>query len=352
MPSIKPIVTAGIIGLLSFACGDDLGPAGGPGGGGAPDGGGGGGDPDAGAECPAPVELGAACAEDTECDSAEGAGDGLCARGAFRGQSWPDTGFCTRTCDPEAEEPTCGADAFCAAQEGFDPLCLPLCCEGGACAAGLACSARLFGEDELTSSACLPGDPSAGDGAACAGFADCAGNSQCEADQSGTTGVCGTVGCTVGDDSTCAAAGDGVCVDLDGDGAEPPRCVDPCETDEDCDTADGQRCHDSGDEEIGMYCRHSEIGDPCESGAACGQDPWLCKTEADDAWPGGYCSIPCGGGCPDGTVCNDNVLGDGEPFCVEACTGALDPCGRDGYTCQDVNASGGIELGCAPTLDT
>jgi hypothetical protein len=351
---IRLISILGVLGLLWLGCGDDLGPRVGPDGGGGGNGGGNGGadaGPDAAAECPAPAELGAPCEQDEECDSAEDAGDGVCARGAFRGQTWPEAGFCSRTCDPDAEEATCGAEALCATHEGFDPLCLPLCCQGDACAAGLACSQRVLGEDELAMSACLPGDPSAADGAACATFGECAGNSQCVPDQSGTSGVCTTVGCTVGDDETCAPAGDGRCVDLDGEGGEVPRCVDPCETTADCDTGDGQRCHDSGDEDIGMYCRHSEIGDPCGSGAECGQDPWLCMTEADDEWPGGYCSIPCAGGCPAGTVCNDSVLSPGTPFCVESCTVLLDECSREGYLCQDVNTAGGLQLGCAPTID-
>jgi hypothetical protein len=348
--------------LLIFtvaACGDNLGTGrdGGPGGGGGNDAGG----PadaglDAGIECPQPAAAapGAACAANEDCDSTEGAGDGRClgTDNPFRGFDWPEAGFCARICEADADD--CGAGTSCVEQEGAtNALCLPVCCEGVACWDGAACSSRLLGVDAVDTSVCVPGSQPATDGDACATFGDCDQNSQCAPDQSGTSGTCTTVGCAEGDDSTCAPGGDGTCVDFDADGDEPPRCLDPCEEEVDCDPA--QRCDETGDADVeGTYCRHAEVGDTCEEGT-CGDAPWSCVLmDGADEWPDGYCTIPCGDGCPDGTVCNDKLIDDGtEPFCVEGCT-ILDGCPREpDYECQDVNAApggGGITLGCAPSV--
>ena len=327
--------------VFVFGCGDNLGggSAGSDGGnGGSGDGGGDG--PDASTiQCdpPAAGAPGSACTAPEDCDSADEAGDGRCLNAEQREVNWPETGYCVRICGEDATD--CGEGTTCFAQEGAPMvLCMPLCCEEIACASGLACSTLFLGE-EIGAAVCLPGDQSAADGTPCDSVADCDVNSNCVPDQTGDSGVCTTVGCTVGDDTTCAPGGDGTCVD-----EEPPICLDPCEASEDCQTADGQRC-DPED----MFCRHSVIGDPCEADGECGQTPWDCLTEADDDHPDGYCTIPCGDGCPDGTVCNDDLLGGGlDPHCVEACTLA-DGCPREGYSCLDVSSSG-ILRGCVPDI--
>lgn len=336
--------------IFVVGCGDNLkGEAAGSdgGGGGGSDGGG----TDATAvQCdpPATGAPGSACTDPADCDSEEGAGDGRCLNADQRDVNWPETGFCVQICPAEATD--CGEGTFCFAQEGVaQVLCLPTCCEGTACATGYACSTAFLGED-IGAAVCMPGDQSAADGTPCASVAECDLNSSCDPDQSETTGVCTTVGCDVDDDSTCAPGGDGHCVDEDGGDDLPPHCVDPCETTEDCATDDGQICVDSGDDDIGLFCRHSEIGDPCAAEGACGQAPWDCKTEADDDFPGGYCTLPCGDGCPDDAVCNDLLFGGTDaPYCVEACTLA-DGCPREGYECLDVSTDGSILRGCVPIV--
>ena len=330
--------------IFVVGCGDNLG--GGESGGGSDAGGGGdgGAGPDASTiECdpPATGAPGSACIAPEDCDSAEGAGDGRCLDADHRGVHWPETGYCVRICPAEATD--CGEGTTCFAQEGAGQvLCMPTCCEGVACASGLACSTAFLGQ-EIGAAVCMPGDRSAADGTPCESVADCDINSNCEPDQSGESGVCTTVGCTVDDDSTCALGGDGHCVDEDDGDDRPPHCVDPCESIADCAAEDGQRC-----DEDGMFCRHSVIGDPCQADGECGTAPWDCKTEADDDYPGGYCTIPCGDGCPDGTVCNDDVLGGGEDaHCVEACT-LIDGCPRQDYDCVDVS-SAALLRGCVPS---
>lgn len=197
------------------------------------------------------------------------------------------------------------------------------------------------------------------DGDLCAGPEECAESSVCDPDQSETSGTCSTTPCTVGDDDTCAPGGDGICVDFDSmNGGQDPRCLDPCETDDDCDQ--GQRCDETGDPQVdGTFCRHAEVGDPCVDADACGGGPWLCVTETEgtpsnDTWPDGYCSLPCApGGCPAGTGCNDDFLQEGgDPFCVVLCDAVpSDTCERQpDYACQDVNTGAGVTFGCAPSV--
>lgn len=329
--------------VFVFGCGDNLkGESGGAdaGGGGGVDAG-----PDASTiQCDAPAAgaPGSACTDDAECDSSDGAADGRCLRGEKRNIDFPDSGYCVRMCGESDAD--CGEGTVCVAQADFpNAVCMAACCEGVACAAGYACSTAIAGE-EIAGAACLPGDPAAADGTPCSSIGECDVDSECEPDQSGTTGQCSTSGCTEGDDTTCAPGGDGHCVDEGGDA--PPHCVDPCESSDDCATGDGQRCDDDS-----MICRHSVIGDPCAADGECGQAPWLCQTEAED-WPGGYCSIPCDGSCPAGTVCANlsDILHGGDPACVETCSGLADTCPRDGegYQCLDVSTDGGSQFGCAP----
>ena len=258
------------------------------------------GSPDAAvARCPADPavgEPGAPCVEDAECDSMEGAGDGRCLRGAKRGLIFPGTGYCVRICAEGAT--SCGSGTVCISQESFPmAVCMDACSlcgdpgtPGFYCSAGLACTNHIAGE-LVNAAACLPGDEMATIGTPCTSNAECPPGAICELDQSGTTGVCGGVNCVPPD--SCNADDDSQCIDPDGEGGDPSFCIDPCEETADCATDDGQRC-----DEDGMFCRHSVIGDPCGADGDCGQPPWSCS-------PDSICTIPCGDGCPDGTVCNE-----------------------------------------------
>ena len=210
--------------VFVLGCGDNLG-GGAPGSDGGSGGGDGGGGPDASSvacDPPAAGAPGSACTAPEDCDSAEDAGDGRCLNADHRGVTWPETGYCVRICAEEAAD--CGAGTTCFDQEGSaQVLCMPTCCEGVACASGFACSSQFLGE-AIGAAVCMPGDPSAVDGTPCESVADCDVNSNCLADSSGTGSVCATIGCTVGDDSTCAPGGDGHCIDDEADEL-PPYCV-------------------------------------------------------------------------------------------------------------------------------
>ena len=212
--------------VFVLACGDNLG-GGAPGSDGGSGGGDGGGGPDASSvacDPPAAGAPGSAWTAPEDCDSAEDAGDGRCLNADHRGVTWPETGYCVRICAEAAAD--CGAGTTCFDQEGSaQVLCMPTCCEGVACASGFACSSQFLGE-EIGAAVCMPGDQSAVDGTPCESVADCDVNSNCLADSSGTGSVCATIGCTVGDDSTCAPGGDGHCIDDEADEL-PPYCVDP-----------------------------------------------------------------------------------------------------------------------------
>lgn len=81
------------------------------------------------------------------------------------------------------------------------------------------------------------------------------------------------------------------------------------------------------------------IGDPCDSMHPC--DPSLmCFTQAGGdpptPLPGGYCTRPCGAGCPNGSACVD--VG-GTSLCMLTCGSC-----RTGYKCCD---KGGTAV-CVP----
>ncbi|HVV86885.1 MAG TPA: hypothetical protein VHE35_27795 [Kofleriaceae bacterium] len=325
------------------ACGDNLGPDSAI---------------DAGIDAPTCVQrpqgqVGGPCTMDAQCESAPGAGDGLCLTAALGGIGWPAGGFCVNKVDLVSQDCSngchtdaeCGDGNVCVSVEGCN-ACVPACCTGDACPSGQVCTDSLIGAD-LGKSACLPGNDTAVDGATCAGFSDCAVGSICFSDPfEHPGGTCATVGCTVGDDSTCAAGGDGHCINLPtittGTG-----CVDRCANDADCRMADGYRCFDGGAD--GKYCRHPETGDACAVDADCGQaGVWQCRTGA--AYPGGYCTpIPqCnptnGAGCtPGSSVCFDPT-GPDDPYCVDRCVGTGQGTCRPGYTCTQV----GNARGCVP----
>jgi len=280
-------------------------------------------------------------------------GDGLCLNAALGGIGWPAGGYCVNKIDLVSADCSngchtdadCGADNVCISVGGCN-ACAPACCAGDACPGAQVCTDTLIG-GPLGKTACLPGSSTAIDGATCAGFSDCAVGSICFADQwENPAGQCTTVGCTVGDDATCATGGDGHCVDLPtittGTG-----CVDRCAADGDCRMADGYRCFDGG--AAGKYCRHPQTGDGCAANADCGQlGLWQCLT--GPSYPGGYCTpipqcSPANGlGCtPGSSVCFDPA-GAPTPYCVDRCTGTGQGTCRVGYTCAVI----GNARGCVP----
>lgn len=299
--------------------------------------------PDATA-CPAPAagDVGGACAINADCAAA--GFEGLC-QVANNGDQfhWPAEGFCFRTCDTTAD---CGAGAFCttisgnqARALGFAPaadefkVCFPECCEGNRCSPGRVCGDAIYGFITLEQDACFPGDGAATDGDTCEEFADCNVSSDCrDGDIEDPNGMCITMGCTVGDDSTCAPGGDGHCIadQIPGQAFGLPVCVDTCDTDADCRIADGYTCRDETAAGLGKFCWHAQIGDACTSDADCGGGALTCDT----AQPGGSCTLACDVDtpCPDGDICVDP--GNGDPsFCADRCaTSDPIPC-RTGYSC-------------------
>ena len=167
-----------------------------------------------------------------------------------------------------------------------------------------------------------------------------------------------TVGCTIGNDSTCAAGGDGHCVDL----AQITSgfntgtiCVDRCVSDTDCRQGEGYRCVDGGGT-IGKYCRHPQIGDTCTMDAQCDDAVGM---RCGFSLPGGFCTIrqPCPtpgsslGCAPLSSICWDGPTPADLNFCVDRCGGPENTQGgcRTGLTCRDVDPQGGpthVFLGC------
>lgn len=316
-------------------------------------------DVDAGVDafvCPAraPGLAGGACTTDVQCDSAAGAGDGLCLNAGLGGIGWPEEGYCINKVDLASPDCTgctsdadCGQGDVCITVSGCK-ACAPACCEGATCPDGQVCTTSLIGAD-LGAQACLPGSATAVDGAPCAGFGDCASGSICFADfYENPGGYCTTLDCTVGDDATCADGGDGHCVMLQTLDAST-GCVDACTADADCRQAAGYRCFDGG--AAGRYCRHPQTGDACGQAADCGAtDVWQCKTGV--LYPGGYCTpaaqcnIDTGAGCtPGSSVCFDPT-GPDMPYCVDRCTGQGQGSCRAGYSCAAI----GSARGCVPLL--
>ena len=311
---------------------------------------------DAGPTCPSRPAgaVGGPCTMDQQCESAPGLNDGFCLNAALAGIGWPAEGYCVNKidlvsadcsngCDTDAE---CGAGNVCVSVEGCN-ACAPACCTGDVCPDGQVCTDTLIG-GSLGKLACLPGSSTAIDGDTCTGFSECAVGSICFADQfENPGGNCTTVGCTIGDDTTCAAGGDGHCVTLETLTTDT-GCVDRCVGDADCRTAVGYRCFDGG-AATGKYCRHPQAGDACAVSADCGElGVWQCRTGGQ--YPGGYCTpIPqCnpvnGIGCtPGSSVCFDPT-GPETPFCVDRCVGAGQGTCRPGYTCAMI----GNARGCVP----
>lgn len=92
----------------------------------------------------------------------------------------------------------------------------------------------------------------------------------------------------------------------------------------------------------------TEIGDECDSDAACGTGRF-CDLNSEQ----GYCTI--GGctanSCPENSICV--VFDNEESFCMAACSSG-DDC-RDGYVCDTDNAAHGfcrVQAECTPESAT
>jgi hypothetical protein len=312
--------------------------------------------PDA-VDCPARGvgEVGGACDDHADCDSANGSADGFCYEtGTLGTEILPPEGYCTLDdgsgtfCDTDAD---CGAGNVCATDTVNNyKFCIPDCtCPQDVCPPNQACFDSFFGI-ALDKQGCVPGNADAVDGDPCAGFYECNDYSGCTNDFEFPGGVCARFGCTVGDDTTCHG---GHCIDVTG---ETPLsgtlCVDTCSNDNDCRTAEGYVCFDPGAEP--SYCRHPHAGDACDNAADCGGGLWQCYG-VTDGFVGGYCAqegCPFGGtsmGCSSGTACANPSTGAN--YCADRCdasdVGTQGRC-RTGYMCQDADGGTGVVGVCAP----
>ncbi len=301
--------------------------------------------------CPSPPQgaPGGTCVSSAECDSSAGAGDGICFDNTLDPAPWPAQGYCLTRVGGCTEDTDCGAGNVCIDLGGGARACM-LGCDGTGpceCPDGMICSDGYL-NTPVQRMVCVPGNLGAVDGSRCVTFGDCDQRSICLDDGfEHPGGQCMQLGCTIGDDTTCTAGGDGHCAtpDLLGGGT---GCLDACSTDADCRMVDGYRCFDSGGP-AGKYCRHPAVGDPCSTVDDCGiASLWTCRTGAD--FPGGYCTIlqacPTNGsaaGCTVGSsVCHDPA-GPDLPYCVDRCTGTGQGTCRAGYTCQVIT---GTVRGC------
>ena len=310
------------------------------------------------ANCPARAQglVGGPCTMDSQCDSATGAGDGICLTASLGGIGWPAIGYCVTDYDGCTMDSECGSGNVCVTindPDGAFRACMPACGTGEcACANGQACSNNLSGS-AMDKMACIPANPASVDGAPCTGFGECDINSICRNDPAEFPGgQCVQIGCTVGNDATCTSGGDGHCT-MPGFVSVGTGCVDRCNVDADCRVAEGYKCFDAGGA-TGKYCRHPQTGDVCTTDTDCGDaNVWNCRTGA--GFPGGYCTpqAACnpvtGGGCAAGSsVCYDPTGGDAsDAYCVDRCSGAGQGTCRASYTCTQVpNPGGGTIGGC------
>jgi hypothetical protein len=296
-----------------------------------------------------PLMPGAQCATHTDCDSAEGAGDGFCYRGDMGGSLiFPDEGYCTiddGTGSVCATDDDCPGTSQCINADGYH-LCLPACGEDETCPTGQACMTE-FGGLAIDAPSCLPGNASAVDGDACNGFYDCGPNSECWNDIEHPGGMCSAYGCKLVTNVGCNG---GICIPFEEGPSTGTVCVASCTDDSECRDGEGYVCYDPDGAGLAAgYCRHPHVGDACADAADCGGEGWSCLT---DGWGDGYCSqsgCPTPGtieGCSPGAVCA--TVGS-ENICVDRCP-VIDSTAtcRDGYTCAAVGAVNGG--GCLATL--
>ncbi|HEY5923109.1 MAG TPA: hypothetical protein VIV11_15625, partial [Kofleriaceae bacterium] len=246
--------------------------------------------------CPAAVAgtLGGTCTMDSQCDSVTNAADGLCLRGLQGSVTWPAAGFCVSKVDTCTDDASCGTGGQCITLTGaMLKFCVPTCSNAACeCPADQLCASSFIGDPFAAGkTACMPGLAAANDGSACDDFGDCDQGSVCRRDVEFPGGYCQRIGCTIGNDATCAGA-DGHCIDLAVAESTPVMgsgCVDACTNDNECRVADAYRCFDAG-ATIGKFCRHPHVGDACVIDGDCGDAAtWECKTGV--GFPGGMCTF-------------------------------------------------------------
>jgi hypothetical protein len=211
-----------------------------------------------------------------------------------------------------------GADDDCDGMIDDDVAPVPTHCGMGVCAAtGMSsCQNGMMVDD------CAAGDPTEEVDESCNGLDDdCNGvvdDAYVGQPTSCGTGTCSTTGltsCVNGRvDDSCHSTCEGVCNDgADDDGDGVTDCQDP-----DCRNAVG--------------CLPGSFGSPCINNSQCNRvgPEAFCVLGV----PGGYCTRPCGSGCPDGTHC----LADGSTCMVDC--GPGDHCGREDFVCSPVAFAG------------
>jgi hypothetical protein len=266
--------------------------------------------PDAAPPDAAPVEIGAPCPTGTECGQLPVCLD--------EGDGWTSDGFCTMFC---TSDPECGPGAFCSPDLGGGVrICMPICA-GGTCDPNRVCSTLFGGTVQLPQPACVS-------------FFDCNGDSVCAANPfENPGGYCATIGCTLGDNTTCH--GDGAC--YQGNGIT--FCLDQCGGAGDCRM--NYDCISFWGFDV-CLADHASPGDACANDAACGFSPWDCLTGA--SFPGGYCGGMCTPGvtaCPAGSICHDpDGAVSGDEYCADTCTFNNQCRQSDGYQCRSSSVAG------------
>lgn len=324
--------------LLQVGCGDDSGPtdAGRPADAGAADSG-----PDrdsaaadAGPELDAgtPTRVGEPCASDTAC------APGLFCLDEDEDEFLPADGYCTAPCVSDAD---CGPGAVCtpAIDDEGVRLCVATCDDDRGCGRpNHICHDRLIGLVEPSRPFCFPGDAAAVDGDPCDTISDCNASSLCFQNPFDfPEGYCVTLGCTEGDDTTCAPGGDGICVTFGGDLGV---CLDGCDPAVgSCRETEGYVCLDVLADGSLNVCAYpaEDTGNPCERDDDCGPPPWECVTGV--FFPGGYCGArACDpddeATCPQDSICHDpDPEAVGDEVCIRECE-ATDECRvGEGYEC-------------------
>jgi hypothetical protein len=289
---------------------------------------------------PPPTGIGALCPVGNECNP------GLLCLDENADAELPPNGYCTAMCTSDLD---CGWDSFCSPPLGGGiRLCFQRCetdeteCQG---APERVCGDLLGGVVATSERGCFPGNPGAHDGDSCSGFYECNRNSTCFLDSFQLPGgYCVTLGCTIGDNSTCAPGGDGICIMADGD----LLCVDDCTTTPDCRASEGYMCvTPPGFPTSICLFTHLDPGAACSSATECGAagSGWDCLTGT--TFPGGYCSGAIGtcdatdpATCPNGATCFDPTPGmpaNGDQFCAANCDSSVTPSScreGEGYVCS------------------
>ena len=265
------------------------------------------------------------------------------------GEQWPAEGYCTMECTIDEE---CGGDAFCSAPLGLDGgrICIKSCESDTHCAvARRSCSRTLAAALDLGQPGCVPGNAAAKDGSPCTTFGDCSGRQTCASNPfSAPDGICVTVGCTPGDNTTCAPGGDGFCVAFNNSGL----CLDTCTAPAECRVAQGYTCQDADPTDaFPGICAYNakKVGAACAT-TDCGPDPWECLTGS--RFPGGYCgaracTVGTAATCPFDSHCYDpDAARVNDQFCVAECRKDEDCRMAEGYTCKPLGATPADGKGC------